>query len=100
MQAPFVGNPIHYVARGSADGVFPPVCRAAWITEVPAHEVNDQGERLVLCAVLNPTGLFFQSDPLRLVSEPDAEGKFPGGTWHYHEDCYRAMDVARKAAQA
>lgn len=95
MQKPFVGNPVHYVARGSADGVFPPVCRAATITEVPPKTPADANVYLSL-AVLNPTGLFFQGDPIRYAGESSEEGKFPGGTWHYHEDCYRAMDEAKK----
>ncbi len=34
---PAGGRIVHYVARGSADGVFPPACRAAILTEVRSY---------------------------------------------------------------
>lgn len=74
---PTVGRIVHYVARGSADGRFPKVCRAALVTEVAADEST-----VGLCAI-NPTGLFFH--PLSdggCVYESDAEN---GGTWHWPE---------------
>lgn len=70
MSAPRLGQTIHYMARGSADGVFPPVCRAAMVTEV--HD-----EDLISLVALNPTGMFFHAEPL-----PHSEAK-EGGTWHY-----------------
>lgn len=51
-QKPSVGRVVHYVARGSADGRFPSVCRSATITEVDA-------DGRVGLMVANPTGLFF-----------------------------------------
>lgn len=51
---PTVGRMVYYKARGSADGVFPKVDRAAVITDV---ETKD--ETLVRLAVFNPEGLFF-----------------------------------------
>ena len=89
---PRVGDPVHYVARGSADGFFPPICRAAWVTEV-APDGN------VGLFVANPTGLFFH--PLALaggVAHHDGTawtdapvttcgcGTYPGGTWHHPEE--------------
>lgn len=90
-----VGRQVHYVARGSADGYFPAVCRSAEITEV------DGMGRVGLC-VVNPTGLFFH--PLALDggvpysvgdtdAAPDAPGArcnlrravYPGGSWHFPE---------------
>jgi hypothetical protein len=74
---PTVGRIVHYVARGSADGRFPKVCRAALVTEVAADEST-----VGLCAI-NPTGLFFH--PLSdggCAYESDAEN---GGTWHWPE---------------
>ncbi len=52
MPIPSVGRDVHYVSRGSADGVFPAVCRAAKITEV-----GEDGR--VGLAVFNPDGLYF-----------------------------------------
>lgn len=72
MAEPSVGRVVHYVARGSADGVFPPVCRAAIITDVG-------GGHHVSLAVLNPTGLFFDIE----IAE-DQSTKRPG-TWHWPE---------------
>lgn len=69
-QVPSVGRTVHYVARGSADGVFKQVCRAAIITEVCGSTV--------MLAVLNPTGIFFGE------SEYDPTGEGPG-SWHWPE---------------
>lgn len=95
MSRPTVGRAVHYVARGSADGFFPAVCRSAEITEV-----DDMG-RVGLC-VTNPTGLFFH--PLAMDGgvpyhpgdtdvPADAAGArcnigravYPGGSWHFAE---------------
>lgn len=78
-QQPAVGRWVHYVSRGSADGVFPKVCRAAVITEVA-----DVGLERVHLAVFNPEGIFF--DHLAPHREPTADGEeLAGGTWHWPE---------------
>ncbi|MCD2193495.1 hypothetical protein LQ327_08880 [Actinomycetospora endophytica] len=91
MSVPSIGRAVHYVARGSADGAFPPVCRAADVTEV-ADEAH------VGLAVKNPTGLFFH--PLAMnggvsldEGTDQASGQHPHrlcdgrfhapGTWHW-----------------
>lgn len=74
MTMPSVGRIVHYMARGSADGVFPPVCRAAVVTEVPIQK--DGMERIGLC-VLNPTGVFFDQGIPYDESTP--------GSWHWPE---------------
>lgn len=92
MSTPQIGQPIHYVARGSADGVFPPVCRAAWVTEV------GQGGAVGLF-VANPLGVFFHPlvfgggiphhDGAAWTDGPVAScghGTYPGGTWHTPEE--------------
>ena len=77
---PSIGRVVHYVARGSADGVFPPVCRAADVTEV------GEGGTVGLM-VKNPTGLFFHSLASGGV-EADVTGtnKVPG-SWHDPRTC-------------
>lgn len=76
MDKPSVVRAVHYVAYGTPGGEFPAgVCRAATITEVHPGP-NDEGE-VGLC-VMNPTGLFFNSNILY------DEGKAPG-TWHWPE---------------
>lgn len=71
---------MHYVARGSADGYFPKICRAAIVTEVAPGTI---GPRISLC-VINPTGLFFHEhcDYAETSEYPDQ--LFPG-TWHWPE---------------
>lgn len=83
MTMPSVGRIVHYVARGSADGVFPAVCRAAVVTEV-----TDAGlpEKKISLCVLNPTGVFFdQNVPYDDQGPIDEDGTPRGGTWHWPE---------------
>lgn len=77
MTNPTVGRILHYKARGSADGAFPSVCRAAIVTETYADD-------FVSLAVLNPTGLFFDQ---RIEHD---EQQSPG-TWHW--PCVRSEEV-------
>lgn len=60
---PTVGRVVYYKARGSADGVFPKVDRAAIVTDVrDSMNVVPQGQELpkqVRLCVMNPEGLFF-----------------------------------------
>lgn len=60
---PTVGRVVYYKARGSADGVFPSVDRAAIITDVrestEPNMVLGESPKQVRLAVLNPEGLFF-----------------------------------------
>lgn len=72
-QQPSAGRIVHYVSRGSADGVFPPACRAAVVTEVYT------GSPAAGLAVLNPSGLFFDQ-----MVPYDEDDKTPG-TWHFPE---------------
>lgn len=58
---PTVGKNVYYKARGSADGVFPKVDRAAVITDVREVQYVKDGTvylQVRLC-VMNPEGLFF-----------------------------------------
>jgi hypothetical protein len=99
MMRPTVNRSVHYVARGSADGVYPSVCRAAIITEV---EPDSPTAQVGVC-VLNPTGHFYH--PLAVgggpahhpgdeqPQQPLEKGArcntglrlYPGGTWHWAE---------------
>lgn len=92
MTGPAVGLPVHYVARGSADGRFPSVCRAAWVTEV-----DPQDGAVVGLFVANPSGLFFHSLGDGGVAHDGGQatggtsgavcgsGIYPGGSWHRSE---------------
>lgn len=111
---PYVGQTVHYVARGSADGRFPSVCRAATVTEVGAWATTDTepgpdgrtrvvhqrwNENAVGLVVHNPTGQFFHpaadggvdrdwgwTEPNPAGAHcPDRGRTFPGGTWHHLE---------------
>ena len=79
LPAPSVGRRVHYVAPGSADGVYPPACRLAWVTEVDPVDPFRVG-----LMVVNPTGVHFR--PLELggcvANEVDHRD---GGSWHWPE---------------
>lgn len=82
MQMPSVGRIVHYVSRGSADGVFPATCRAAIVTDVPP----DAGDHMAGLAVLNPTGMHFAQGVPYVDRGPMGEGAVPvGGSWHWPE---------------
>ncbi len=53
---------VYYKARGSADGLYPKVDRAAIVTdvrEITDNSKNPVGEFEVRLCVLNPEGIFF-----------------------------------------
>ena len=75
---PSAGRVVHYMARGSADGVFPPVCRAATVSEVDTADPGKVG-----LVVLNPEGLFFHG--LRAGGVQLDMDEKRGGTWHWPE---------------
>lgn len=76
---PSVGRIVHYVSRGSADGIFQPECRAAIITDI-----SEDNGRVALC-VLNPQGIFFDWD-LKYDDENVAtRSTYKPGTWHWPE---------------
>lgn len=54
---PTVGRIVYYKSRGSKDGVFPSVDRAAVVTDV--REGNSANDFPVRLCVLNPEGMFF-----------------------------------------
>lgn len=75
---PSVGRTVHYVSMGSPIGpngeqVYPSVCRAAIITEVPPG-----GDFFVSLFVFKPTGSH------TVGASPHNEDKAPG-TWHWPE---------------
>lgn len=73
-----MGRMVHYVARGSADGVYPAVCRAAVVTTVDKYQ--DHPEKFlghVGLAVFNPQGVHFTT----------AVQGLSGGKWHWYTDC-------------
>lgn len=74
---PELNFPAFYVARGSADGVYPPVNRAAFITATTKEEPSrlDSPWHVELF-VMNPDGIFFNHN---VPYDP----KKAGGTWHY-----------------
>lgn len=77
---PTVGRVVYYKARGSADGKFPKVDRAAIVTDVKTSNIGADGPEgtpvlwCVRLAVINPEGLFF-SDWLEQGQE--------GGQWDW-----------------
>ncbi|TQE33061.1 hypothetical protein [Streptomyces ipomoeae] len=72
-QTPTIGRIVHYVSRGSADGVFAPACRAALVTAV-----DDTGQPAL--TVFTPEG-HFSHPPLPHADATEERG----GTWHWPE---------------
>ena len=72
--APTVGRIVHYVSYGTPGGEFGQECRAAIVTDAPGEQA--EGDGCVSLAVLNPTGMFFNTHV--------CEGQpTDGGTWHW-----------------
>lgn len=67
---PSVGRIVHFQTRGSADGVYPPTCFAAFVTEVDGDVVG--------LATFGPSGLRFE----RAVEHDESHAH---GTWHWPE---------------
>lgn len=71
MSKPSIGRIVHYRSYGTPGGEFLPEPRAAIITEV--NHVSEDGKTMVASlAVLNPTGMFFNT------SVPYSEDPKPG----------------------
>lgn len=70
---PTVGRIVHYVSRGSADGVFPSICRAAVVAAIY------EGTQAADLCVLNPMGIFFA------LTVPQDEDNHIAGSWHWPE---------------
>ncbi len=112
--APTVNAQVHYRSFGTPGGEFPAACRAATVTEMDLDVPKSLGGERVGLVVFNPTGLFFHSladggsrystgaetlgapdcpnreshgSPFRYCSCGWVEASFPGGTWHWPEDC-------------
>ena len=74
MSTPSIGRDVHYVARGSLDGVYPPVCRAAKLTAPNAQGIKSMWDVIVF----NPRGVLHQINCMYdETNEP--------GTWHWPE---------------
>lgn len=78
-----IGDTVHYVSYGTPLGEYSSECRAAIVTELDKHpEGNDNpGQEFVGLAILNPTGMFFNT--CRLRDSVD----FSGGSWHGRAEC-------------
>lgn len=79
-----IGEVVHYVSRGSADGVYAPECRAATITRAGAMD------GLLDLFVVTPNGQFHDLNIDHTV--PGTE-EYPGGSWHTLEECKEEADV-------
>lgn len=77
MSNPSVGRIVHYVSRGSADGVFGVTCRAAVVTDVDGDSCD--------LAVLNPDGALFARGIPYADAGPVGPQSGNGGTWHWPE---------------
>lgn len=73
---PRVGDMVHYRSYGTPGGEYVPECRAAIVTGI----ASDTDEPILNLAVVNPTGLFFNT---AVYAPQSAESNDTGGTWHY-----------------
>lgn len=73
---PYIGQKVHYLSRGSADGVFLKLHRAAIVTDIGSNTM----EYAVSLFVMNPDGCYFNH-----MVEFDESASI-GGTWHYIEE--------------
>lgn len=99
-----IGDRVHYVAPGSADGRYPSVCRAATVTEVGAwidqrvmpdpetpngrilHQVMETDA--VHVQVHNPTGTHNNVASRREDPDRGVDGvRYPPQTWHKADGC-------------
>lgn len=97
-QVPSIGRMVHYVTRGSADGVYPPQCRAALITEVIPDGEGFKGR--VNLQVFYPVGIHAElgvwyvdfpycplphpgADVVDMPSALDLDDRGLLGTWHW-----------------
>ncbi|MFE9412389.1 hypothetical protein ACFYN0_26875 [Streptomyces sp. NPDC006704] len=78
MPHPSIGRIVHYRSHGTPGGQYRPQCRAAIITET-GQQLDTDGRTRVGLAVLNPTGLHFNT---ACAQDEDAR---QGGTWHWPE---------------
>lgn len=82
---PSVGRIVHYKSYGTPNGEYKPECRAAVITAVHDDQpVPEHGVPYVDLFVMNPTGVFLNTDAKYDAGNPDGSGQ-PGGTWHWPE---------------
>lgn len=81
---PALGQDVHYVSQGSANGVYPSTCRAAKVTELDCNPdaTPEPGQVFTSLVVFNPEGFHFNS-----IRVQDREN-FTPGSWHYPEDCH------------
>lgn len=98
---PHVTAAVHYVSRGSADGMYPPECRAAVITQVctPAYHgtskpLEPEQANTVGLFVMNPEGTYHLTlegtvagCKYKPADRLGRDGHHDGGTWHYPEEC-------------
>lgn len=76
---PTVGRIVHYVSYGTPGGEYQPEHRAAVIAGLNILPGEDQEIHSVSLVVLNPNGLFFNTE----VFQDEHEKR--GGTWHWPE---------------
>jgi hypothetical protein len=91
---PKIGDIVHYMAHGSADGTYPMTCRAAIVTDV------DQADpRSVSLCVFNPEGIFLKAGVVLATRDRDEPTQtrgaqctdgtgwwyVAGGTWHHRD---------------
>lgn len=92
----YIGSDVHYVSRGSADGVYPPTCRVAEVVavEIGSHDPSDAQQVLFIKtmtgqhteAVSEHQGTSRPGRPdtwVHCTDTPDRGPKFEPGTWHW-----------------
>lgn len=69
VRKPTVGRIVHYISRGSADGVYPSTSRAAIVTDAVGMKVK--------LTVFNPEGTYYPPQWVKMGQAP--------GQWNWPE---------------
>lgn len=81
IHTPGIGDIVHYLSYGAANGPYEQECRPAIVVKVIAHDDNDKPLNNVLALTVFTDKGSFSDNPC--FHAPVSDGR--GGTWHWPE---------------